>query len=64
MITKAHNLVFKKRDYEAARKILREELFKEHMEYEDLKSPEMRLEYLRIVKDKTKFREQLDYFND
>ena len=64
MIDRAHRLVFKKRDFNAARKILREELFKEHMTYDDLKSPEARLEYLRITKDKTKFRESLDYFTD
>ena len=56
-VTKAYNMIFKKRDFEEAKRIVREELFKEHTTYEDLKSPEMRLEYLRILREKTKFRD-------
>lgn len=64
MVNRAYNLTFKKRNYEEARRIIRDELFKEHMTYEDLKSPELRLEYLRISKDQTKFRGTLDYFTN
>lgn len=64
MVNRAYNLTFKKRNLEEARRVIREEIFKEHMTYEDLKSPELRLEFLRITKDKTKFRETLDYFTD
>lgn len=56
MVNRAHNLVFKKRNYEEAKRILREEIFKEHTTYEDLKSSEMRLEFIRIAREKTKFR--------
>lgn len=56
--------MFKQRNFEEAKKILREELFKEHTSYEDLKSPELRLEYLRIVREKTKLRDELDFYND
>lgn len=56
-MTRAYNLVFRKHNYEEAKRIVREELFKGHTTYEDLKSPETRLEYLRIVRDKTKLRD-------
>ena len=42
---------------------MREELFKDHGTYNDLKSSEMRMEYLRVLKDETKFRESLDYMD-
>lgn len=64
MVNRAYNLTFKKRNYDEARKIIREELFKEHMTYEDLKSPEIRLEYLRLIREKELFPETLDYFTE
>ena len=64
LVNKCYHLVFKARDFEEAKRILRNELFKEHTRYEDLKSPEMRLQYLNIIREKSKLRDQIDYYND
>ena len=39
-------------------------MFEGHMGYEDLKSPELRMEYIRIMAEKNKFVESQDYFSN
>lgn len=63
-VGKAYFQVYKKRDYKEGQRIVSENVFKGHTKYEELKSSEMRMEYLKIIKDKSKFRESLDYFNE
>lgn len=64
MVNRAHKAVYKKRKFDEAKTIVKNELFKEHMTYDDLKTSEMKMEFLRITKDQTMFRESLDYFNN
>lgn len=62
MVNKAHRLVYKNRDYEGAQKVVRNELFKDHMNYEDLKDSNLKMEYIKLSKEQSKFKESLDYF--
>ena len=52
MVGRAHREVYKKKNYEEAENILRREVFKGHMKYEDLKSSDLKMEYIKLVKDR------------
>ena len=57
MSGRAHRRLYKFRDAKEAQRIVKDEVFKDHMEYQDLKSPEARIEYLDLVKERGKFKE-------
>jgi len=62
MVTKAHKCVFRKHDYQAAQHVVSNQLFKGHTKYEDLQRSELRMEFLRLAREKPLFRESQAYF--
>jgi len=62
-VGKAYRALTKRRDKQEAAEILDEKAFKYHTEYEELQSPELRLEYLKLCNDRSKFKDSLDYLD-
>eukprot|EP00347_Sterkiella_histriomuscorum_P023735 403333566 len=62
MVNRAHREVYKKKDFQEAQKIVRQELFKGHFKYEDLKTSDLKMEYIKLSRDKNLFKESQDYF--